>query len=111
MNCAELEILLCDYVDGTLTTEQRSTVDSHLSTCAPCRELAADASAAVDFIERAAAVEVPSELVTRIIFHNRPEKSTAPERKGWRRWFGGWLEPVLQPRFAMGMAMTILSFS
>jgi len=111
MNCAELEILLCDYVDGTLTTEQRSTVNSHLSTCAPCRELAADASAAVEFIERAAEVEVPPELVTRIIFHNRPEKSTTPERKGWRKWFGGWLEPVLQPRFAMGMAMTILSFS
>lgn len=111
MNCADLEILLCDYVDGALAGEQRSTVESHLSACPVCRELVADASAAIEFIHRAAEVEAPPELVTRIIFHNRPEKSTAPERKGWRKWFGGWLEPVLQPRFAMGMAMTILSFS
>lgn len=111
MNCADLDILLCDYVDGALTSEQRSTVEGHLSVCMACRELAADAATAVEFIHRAAEVEPPAELVTRIIFHNRPEKSTAPERKGWRRWFGRWLEPVLQPRFAMGMAMTILSFS
>jgi hypothetical protein len=111
MNCAELEILLCDYMDGTLGNEQRSTVESHLSACPACKELWQDASAAVEFVSRAAEVEPPPELVTRIIFHNRPEKATAPERKGWRKWFGGWLEPVLQPRFAMGMAMTILSFS
>src|SRR5262249_11694492 len=28
-----------------------------------------------------------------------------------RRLFGKWFEPVLQPRFAMGMAMTMLSFA
>jgi len=33
-------------------------------------------------------------------------------RPSWvRRVFGRWLEPVLQPRFAMGMAMTVLSFA
>jgi hypothetical protein len=111
MNCAELEILLCDYMDGTLDAGRRSIVESHLSACPACAELWRDASAAVEFIGRAAAVEPPPELITRIIFHNRPELAAAPGRKGWRKWFGGWLEPVLQPRFAMGMAMTILSFS
>jgi len=28
-----------------------------------------------------------------------------------REWLKSWLRPLLQPRFAMGMAMTILSFS
>ncbi len=32
-------------------------------------------------------------------------------RSAWRRFRAKWLEPVLQPRFAMGMAMTVLSFA
>jgi hypothetical protein len=33
-------------------------------------------------------------------------------RPNWKqRIFGKWLEPVLQPKMAMGMAMTVLSFA
>jgi hypothetical protein len=63
-------------------------------------------SVAVGFIERAAEVEPPPELLTKITF----DIPTGGARKGWRSWTSGWLHPVLQPRFAMGMAMTILSF-
>ncbi|HBY63976.1 MAG TPA: hypothetical protein DEH78_29485 [Solibacterales bacterium] len=110
MNCNELEALLCDYVDDTLDAAQRRSVETHFGDCPSCAELVRDAAAAVAFIERAAVVEPPPELVTKILYYNRPT-AAATERKGWRKWFGGWLEPVLQPRFAMGMAMTILSFS
>jgi len=111
MNCGELEVLLCDYVDGTLGAEERAIVEQHLSACPACSELVRDSSAALAFMERAADVEPPPELITHILFQNRPERSAIPLRKGWRGWIGRWLEPVLQPRFAMGMAMTILSFS
>ncbi len=113
MNCAELEILLCDYVDGALagSPAERSQVERHLDGCAACRELVEDARAAAAFLKRAEAVEPPAELITRILFH-APTSSAASQRKGGlRTWLGGWLGPVLQPRFAMGMAMTILSFS
>ena len=33
MTCAEFEILLCDYVDGTLHGEARTALESHLSGC------------------------------------------------------------------------------
>ena len=33
MNCADIEILLCDYVDGTLHGEQKSAVEAHLAGC------------------------------------------------------------------------------
>ncbi len=110
MECAELEALLCDYVDGTLAEEQARAVREHLEGCAACRELVEDASRAVAFLRRLQPVEPPSELVTRLLF----EISTRPPVPKWGRLrapFGGWLEPVLQPRFAMGMAMTILSIS
>ena len=112
MNCAELEALICDYVDGTLTAAGRAEVERHLETCTACAEVARDSAAAVTFMERAADVEPPPELITRILF-DAPWTRKAPV-KG-RGWFMNTLRklmaPVVQPRFVMGMAMTILSFS
>lgn len=108
MTCAELDILLCDYVDQTLNAAQRAVVEEHLAHCASCAELVRDASSAVAFIERVAEVEPPQELMTRLMFSLAP---AAKQSRGVRPKLMRWLEPVLQPRFAMGMAMTVLSFS
>ena len=105
MTCAELEILLCDYVDGTLAAEQRTALDSHIATCRACAELAADVAGATAFFEAVPSVEPPRELLTRIL------DQIPAERQWWRRIWSGWVEGVLQPRFVMGMAMTILSVS
>ena len=110
MTCAELETLICDYVDGTLEPDARTTVEQHLAGCRNCAELARDAAAAVGFMERATEVEPPPELMTRLLFH-APWAQARTATSGIRRWFGKALNPILQPRFAMGMAMTILSFA
>ena len=68
MNCAELEILICDYVDGTLRSAEKAEVERHLAACPACAELARDSAAAVAFMESAADVEPPPELITRILF-------------------------------------------
>jgi hypothetical protein len=112
MNCAELEILLCDYVDGTLAADLKADLERHLAQCAACAEMARDVQAAVGFMERAAAVEPPPELLTRILFElPSGHQARARQSGGIRKLIRGWLQPVLQPRFAMGFAMTILSFS
>jgi hypothetical protein len=108
MTCAELDSQICDYVDGTLDAERKRLVETHLEHCASCAELARDSAAAVAFLERVADVEPPRELMTRLSFGAAP--AVRPQG-GLRRRFTRWLEPVLQPRVAMGMAMTILSFS
>ena len=59
MNCAELEILLCDYIDGTLAAGARAEVERHLAECAACAGMAHDVRTAVDFVGRAEAVEPP----------------------------------------------------
>ncbi len=72
----------------------------------------ADVSAAVGFIDRAAKVEPPPQLLTRILFElPLARHARAKQPHGFRRWLDRWVQPVLQPRFAMGFAMTILSFS
>jgi hypothetical protein len=110
MNCADVEILICDYLDGTLAAERKSAVERHLAQCPACAELARDSAAAVAFMERAADVEPPPELITRILF-DAPWSKDRIRPRGARRWMAGILSPILQPRFAMGMAMTILSLS
>ena len=108
MNCAELEQLICDYVDGTLTAADKAEVERHLEACAPCAEMARDSAAAVAFMERTADVEPPPELITRILFDAPWARKTPVKGRGW---LSKLIAPVIQPRFAMGMAMTILSFS
>jgi anti-sigma factor RsiW len=110
MTCAELEILICDYVDGSLAADTRATVEQHLEVCRNCAELARDASAAVAFIERSAVVEPPPELMTRLLFH-APWRQNRTAASGVRQWVRRLTHPIFQPRFAMGMAMTILSFA
>jgi hypothetical protein len=117
MTCAEFEILLCDYVDGTLRVDERTALEGHLSGCAACTQLAADVQGVTAFIERVAEADPPAELMTRIL-HYAPtgRRAMAEERArvspSWaKRLFGGFVQSVLQPRYVMGMAMTILSFS
>jgi hypothetical protein len=109
MTCADLEILICDYVDGTLTADERASVERHLAECATCAELARDSAAAVQFMDRAAIVEPPPELITRILF-DAPWSKSKP-KSTLRVWIGVLLSPLVQPKYAMGMAMTVLSIA
>ena len=61
-------------------------------------------------MSRAAVVEPPPELMTRLLFELPAVKQQL--KPNWKqRLFGGWFESVLQPKMAMGMAMTVLSFA
>src|SRR2546426_1138672 len=104
LTCADVEILLADYVDQNLQDREVSELKAHFATCPECSALAADAAYAVAFMERSAVVEPPPELVNKILFEigNGPRRSMVKPTLGRRLFgnvFGKWLEPVLQPRF------------
>jgi hypothetical protein len=107
MNCADAELLICDY--ATLNSAERFELERHLGVCPGCAELARDSAAAVAFLESVADVEPPPELITRILFD--PPWSKGKQKSKLREWTSALLSPILQPKFAMGMAMTILSLS
>ena len=109
MTCADFEITICDYVDGTLDAAARAELELHLAGCPACAALVRDGSEAVAFIGRAAEVEPPPELIARILYDApwNVEKSASPARS----WIAAFLGPVWNPRIVMGMAMTVLSFS
>ncbi|HSW49006.1 MAG TPA: zf-HC2 domain-containing protein [Bryobacteraceae bacterium] len=112
MNCAELETLLCDYVDGIVARARKAEIERHLADCAACAEMARAAAVVTSLSERAERVEPPQELVTRILFDLAANREKAAQkRRGPLAMLGNLLGPALQPRFAMGMAMTILSLA
>ena len=114
MKCAEFEILLSDSLDGTISPSDQARLDEHAGTCAACAELAADCGAAIAFLGKVEPVEPPAELVNRLVFMAPSASAERPvheSKSKWKAVFGGWFAPLLQPRLAMGMAMTILSFS
>jgi anti-sigma factor RsiW len=110
MTCTEFEILLADYLDGTLPAAEKSAVEEHRDACASCAELASDAAGAMAFIERAATVDPPPAMVNRILFEVTSGASRSVIKPSWfERLLGRRAGFILQPRFAMGMAMAVIS--
>jgi anti-sigma factor RsiW len=113
MNCAEFESILADYVDGTLGATESAAVELHAAECSSCREFMDAVTGAVKILGRVEEIEPPAELITRIAYQTpRGRTSEGLDVPGfWAELKRKWLAPLLQPRLAMGMAMTVLSFS
>jgi hypothetical protein len=110
LNCQNIDEQLCDYLDGALGVSERLGFEKHIGGCPACASLVADCRGSLNFLERVAVVEPPKELVTRILY-NTPKETPILAVLAGKGLLRRWLQPLLQPRLAMGMAMTILSFS
>lgn len=114
MTCVDIEELAAEYIDGTLTRDVRSAVDQHLSACPDCAAFLADAAEGAALLQRLPELDPPQELVTLIAFHAPVGRTRDPlaSPPGWlTRLTVKWFQPLLQPKFAMSMAMTIVSFA
>jgi hypothetical protein len=110
-NCAEFEVLLADYIDGTLAAGQRAEFMRHMETCAACGDLARDAGSAVALMERAADVETPTELVAKILHATDAGWDLRKYRQGARGWINRTLSPILKPRFVMSAMLSLVSIT
>jgi hypothetical protein len=113
MSCADFEILLADWIDGTLAVPareaERQAFVRHLESCAACAALREDASSAVGFMERAAEVEMPAALVSKILEATNSGWEFKLRGRGVSGWINRTFAPVLRPRFVMGMVLTLVS--
>lgn len=112
ITCSEFEILLADYLDGTLAAGEKAAIEEHRNACVFCAELALDASGAMAFMDRAANVEPPPALVNRILLEVKGGESRNVVQLSWvERLLGQRGRFILQPKFAMGMAMAVISLA
>lgn len=59
MNCENYQVLLSDFVDGALTTEDCARLELHLSSCPDCNDARSDLSVIVDFCRQQRGVYDP----------------------------------------------------
>ena len=113
MNCPDFESILADYLDGTLANNERAAVELHAAECALCRAFMAEVTTGATLLKTLEPVEPPPALVTRIAFQAPLSRVRDPfEREtAWSKFAAKWLQPILQPRFVMGLSMTVLSFA
>lgn len=117
-SCAEFEVLLADWIDGTLAASAESAASPeskaflrHLKSCKACGELAEDTRFALGFMERAADVEAPPALVSKILHATNSGWEFKLRGKGISGWINRTFAPVLKPRFVMGAVLTLMSMT
>jgi len=101
--CEQIEERLSEHLDGLLDATERAAFENHVAGCARCRKLVAQVGGALGQIHRLEMLEVPLGLATAIL-----DATLGPRapKKSWKIF--GWLQPVLQPRMAMGFATVVL---
>jgi len=106
MTHLEIENLASDYLEGLLEPSLRTMVEAHLSGCAACRELMGDVRHVLELCRATEIAEPRPWLISKIML------ATVGERKpNWRERLAAYFRPVLQPRVAYPIAMTVFTFS
>jgi hypothetical protein len=106
MTHLELETLITDYLEGQLAAGHLTEVERHLSGCVQCRGLVEDVRGVMELCRSTVDLEPAPQLTRRILL------ATVGEPKpGLLDRMSSWLRPVLQVRFAYGLAMAVFSFS
>lgn len=111
LTCEQFEILLADYIDGTLDNTSRAEFVRHLESCAACAAYAAEVQSAVSFMEIAADIEAPAELTGKILHATNEGWEFKLRARGVRGWINRVFAPVLKPRFVMGAMLTMMSIT
>jgi putative transcriptional regulator len=66
ISCREFAVLLIDYVDNQLSTEQWLSIEEHLETCPPCKTFLATYRLTINVTHKLAERPLPAELVQRL---------------------------------------------
>jgi len=106
MTHLEVENLASDYLEGQLDGGRQAAFEAHLEGCGPCRELLAGVRHALELCREAERLEPRPWLIHKILL------ATVGEPKpGWGERLGQFFRPVLQPRVAYPIAMSVFTFS
>ena len=106
MTHLEIENLASDYLEGLLDPSLRAAVDAHLTACTACGELMGDVRHALELCRAAEEVEPKPWLISKILLATIGEREPT-----WRERIAAYFRPLLQPRVAYSMAMTVFTFS
>jgi len=120
MQCAEVEALLAEALDGSLSGPTLAAFEAHQQSCASCQSMVADARAGMRWLKGLDEAEPPRNLVHNILAQTigalpSEHAMPAPRAEGWLQKLKGRLAPVFAPvatpRFAMSFGMAFFSIT
>ena len=119
MNCEKCTDLISDFVDGSLTQEERSTLSQHLDECLSCADVRSDLHSIISFCEsqRGQYEAPPNDKALWLRIRNVIEAETvsaaavpAVPRRSWTAWIGKTWE-LSFPQLAAATAAIVLIVS
>jgi hypothetical protein len=129
ISCAEFDARLTDALDGVLSGRELEEFRAHVEACTDCGPVYQQASRGMELLKSLEEVEPPTHLVHNILAKTshkeaRVVATVAGQTVGWGRRIADFISPslapafanvsfrgLMQPRFAMTMAMTFFSVS
>lgn len=120
MQCADVEALLAEALDGTLQGPKMAAFEAHQQTCASCRNTVAEARAGMLLLQGLDEAEPPRNLVHNILAQTigalpSEHAMPAPQPEGWFEKLKARLTPIFAPvatpRFAMSFGMAFFSIT
>jgi hypothetical protein len=120
MQCAEIEVLLADALDGVLHGPTLVAFEAHQQGCSACHSMVNEARAGMSLLQALDEAEPPRNLVHNILAQTigaLPSEHAVvkPSGEGWLDRLKGRLAPifapVVTPRFAMSLGMAFFSIT
>ncbi|HSR68596.1 MAG TPA: zf-HC2 domain-containing protein [Acidobacteriota bacterium] len=108
MNCAQLETLLSDYLEGELKPPVQSALEEHLESCARCRLLMDELRSMQTDFKAFPELDPPPGLVEAIL---RKTSGIPDKRSLWRDLLLPTLQPFLTQRFAFATGIMFVFLS
>ncbi len=106
MKCREMEALLVELADGTITADDRKRAEMHVSACAACAADAVMLRGTFDALRGETAVRPPAHYFTNLLptIRLRLERENRP----WHIAAPLWLNTFLAPLTVTVMAVTVM---
>ena len=106
MECGLVEDRLSEYVERTLPHEEMIRIAEHLQECARCQGLMEEIRSILVTCQAFPSYEADAELIDRVLLRTSGRPRSRSIRERLRAYF---LQPLLTPRFAMGVGLALLS--
>ena len=119
MNCEKCQDLISDFVDGSLSQQERNTLSQHLDECLNCADVRSDLHSIISFCrsQRGQYEAPPNDKALWLRIRNVIEAETvsaasmpAPARSSWTAWIGKTWE-LSFPQLAAATAAIVLVVS
>jgi hypothetical protein len=120
MNCEKCQNLISDFLDGALSPQDQSTLNSHLEECLSCADVSTDLQSIVGFCQsqRGQYAAPPNEKALWLRIRNVIEAGPSPaaaapapaRRNSWNNWLGRSWE-LSFPQLAASVAAIVLIVS